>query len=208
MDARAKMKPAGYDPKQPGRGYIGAAVRQALEFIEARGLTAKVRADASPAALAQIDKPPAMLAWQDASVLDELETLLEKHGGRNACADLGLYAARKLGSGIVAPVLKFALQLFGNSPATLLGNLDRFYSMVTRGLTYGYEPAGDNQGVVILTAEGPSVPRALFDVCRGNLLYMLELTGTKGSVEAPKIRSSTDLRTVVEYRVAWEPKTS
>ncbi|HEY2029683.1 MAG TPA: hypothetical protein VGH20_10795 [Myxococcales bacterium] len=198
------MKTPGNDPKQQGRGYIGVAVRQAIEFIEARGLTAKVRADASPAALAQIDKPPGMMAWQDAAVLDELETLLEKHGGRSACVDLGLHAARKLGSGIVAPVLKFALQLFGNSPATLLGNLDRFYSMVTKGLTYGYEAVGDKQGLVILTAEGPSIPRAFFDVTRGNLLYMLELTGTKGTVDAPKIRTTTDRSTVVEYRVGWE----
>jgi hypothetical protein len=203
MTASPKMKTPRPDLKEQGRGYIGVAVRQAIDFIDARGLTAKVRADASPAAIAQIDKPPAMLAWQDAAVLDELETLLEKHGGRNACVDLGLHAARKLGAGLVAPVLKFALQLFGNSPATLLANLDRFYSMVTKGLSYGYEAVGEKQGIVILTADGPSIPRAFFDVCRGNLAYMLELTGATGTVDAPKIRSTSDRGTVVEYAVRW-----
>lgn len=203
MAASGKMNFPEHDHR---RGYIGVAVRQAIEFIEARGLTAKVRADASPAAIAQIEKPPAMLAWQDAAVLDELETLLEKHGGRSACADLGLQAARKLGSGLVRPVLKFALQLFGNSPATVLANLDRFYSMVTKGLSYGYEAVDDNHGLVILTAYGPSVPRAFFDVTRGNLVYMLEVAGATGTVDAPKIRSSSDECTVVEYRVGWEAK--
>jgi len=200
MAASGRMRGPEHDQR---RGYIGVAVRQAIEFIEARGLTAKVRADASPAALAQIDKPPSMLAWQDAAVLDELETLIEKHGGRNACVDLGLQAARKLGAGLVAPVLKFALQLFGNSPSTLLANLDRFYSMVTKGLSYGYEAVGEKEGRVILTAAGPSIPRAFFDVTRGNLVYMVELTGATGTVDAAKIRSTSDHGTVVEYAVRW-----
>ncbi|GAC1344034.1 MAG: hypothetical protein NVS2B9_10230 [Myxococcales bacterium] len=190
-------------PQEIPRGYIGVAVRSALEFIEQRGLTAKVRADASPAVRAQMDKPPGMMSWQDSTVLDELETLLEKHGGRDACVSLGLFAARKLGGSLVQPLLKFAMQLFGNSPATLLGNLDRFYPMVTRGLAYGYEPVSETQGVVILTADGPDIPRAFFDVTRGNLAYMLELTGATGTIDPPRIRSSDAGGTVVEFLARW-----
>jgi hypothetical protein len=132
-----------------------------------------------------------------------METLVEKHAGRDACVALGLYAARKLGGSLIQPVLKFALQLFGNTPATLLANLDRFYPMVTRGLSYGYEPVSETEGVVILTAEGPGAPPALFDVTRGNLSYALEMTGATGTVAAHRVRSSDDKGTVVDYVVRW-----
>ncbi|GAC1339744.1 MAG: hypothetical protein NVSMB23_09130 [Myxococcales bacterium] len=185
------------------RGYLGAAVKSALEFIDQRGLTQAIRADASPAVRAQMDAPPGMMSWQDSAVLDELETLLARHAGAEACVSLGLYAARKLGGGLIQPVLRFALQLFGNSPATLLGNLDRFYPMVTRGLTYGYEAISETEGVVILTAEGAGIPPALFDVTRGNLGFLLEMTGATGTVAPPHVRSSDDQATVVDFVVSW-----
>jgi hypothetical protein len=185
------------------RGYLGVAVKSAIEFIEQKGLTQKIKAEASPAARAQMEKPPTMMSWQDAAVLEEMETLVEKHAGRDACVALGLYAARKLGGSLIQPVLKFALQLFGNTPATLLANLDRFYPMVTRGLSYGYEPVSETEGVVILTAEGPGAPPALFDVTRGNLSYALEMTGATGTVAAHRVRSSDDKGTVVDYVVRW-----
>lgn len=186
------------------RGYLGAAVRSAIEFIGQKGLTERIRAEASPAALAAMDKMPSMMTWQDSPVLDELETLLAKHAGRDACMELGLFAARKLGGSVVAPVLRFALQLFGNTPKTLFSNLDRFYPMVTRGLSYGYEPVSESEGVVVLNAEGPDVPPALFDVTRGNLMYMMELTGSSGTVAPPVVKSTDAHRTVVHYPVRWE----
>lgn len=191
-------------PSQPSpRGYLGVAVKSAIEFIEQRGLTQNVRADASEKVRAQMDKPPGMMTWQDSAVLDELESLLEKHAGRDACVALGLYAARKLGGSLIQPVLRFAMQLFGNSPATLFGNLDRFYPMVTRGLSYGYEAVSEKEGVVILTAEGAAIPQALFDVTRGNLAYLLELTGATGTIAPYRLRSSDHRGTVVDFVVRW-----
>jgi hypothetical protein len=185
------------------RGYLGVAVKSAIEFFEQKGLTQKIKADASAAVRAQMEKPPSLMSWQDSAVLDEMETLLEKHAGREACVAMGLYAARKLGGSLIQPVLKFALQLFGNSPATLLANLDRFYPMVTRGLAYGYEPVSETEGVVILTADGPGIPSALFDVTRGNLSYVLEMTGASGAIAAHRLRSSDGKSTVVDYVARW-----
>jgi hypothetical protein len=185
------------------RGYIGLSVRCGIEFIEQRGLTARVRADASPPAQRALDNPPAKLGWQDANVLDELETLLAKHGGRQACVDLGHYAGVSLGGGIVKPVLGFALQIFGTSPETIFNNRDRFYSIVTRGLHYQYEKISEKSGTVILTADGATPPAALFDVCRGNLVYLLELAGVTGTVEPPQKRSEDAWRTIVSYAVHW-----
>ena len=185
------------------RGYLGASVRCGIDFIGQKGLSARVRADATPPAIAAMDKPPSMMSWQDSPVLDELETLLAKHGGREACVELGMFAARKLGGSIVQPVLRFALQLFGNTPKSLFANLDRFYPMVTRGLNYGYQPVSDSEGIVVLNAEGSNIPPALYDVTRGNLMYMMELSGAAGTVAPPEVKSSDDHRTVVHYTVRW-----
>jgi hypothetical protein len=186
------------------RGYIGLSVRCGIDFIEQKGLTAKVRADASPAARAALDNPPAKLGWQDATVLDELETLLLTHGGRQACVDLGHYAAVSLGGGIVKPVLSFALQIFGTTPQTIFSNLDRFYSIVTRGLHYEFQHVSDKSGTLILTADGPNPPPALFDVCRGNLVYLLDLAGVTGTVDPYHLRSADSASTVVSFAVNWE----
>lgn len=185
------------------RGYLGAAVRSGIEFIGQKGLAQRVRADATPPVIAAMDKPPSMMSWQDSPVLDELETLLAKHGGRESCVELGVFAARKLGGSIVQPVLRFALQLFGNTPKSLFANLDRFYPMVTRGLSYGYQPISASEGIVVLNAHGSDIPPALYDVTRGNLMYMLELSGSTGTVSPPEVKSSNDQRTVVHYAVRW-----
>jgi hypothetical protein len=190
--------------EQSARGYIGLSVRCGIDFIKEHGLTEQVRADASPAAREALDNPPAKLAWQDAAVLDELETLLAKHGGSAACVDLGLYAATHLGGSIVKPVLGFALQIFGTTPQTIFTNLDRFYSIVTRGLHYRYEPVSDKSGTILLTADGPNPPPALFEVCRGNLIWLVELANVAGTIEAPEIRSADSKGTVVSFAARWE----
>jgi len=186
------------------RGYIGLSVHCGIDFIAERGLTALIRADASPVTRGSIDNPPSKLGWQDATVLDELESLLERHGGREACVDLGHYAGVTLGSGIVRPVLAFAMQIFGATPTTIVHNLDRFYSIVTRGLHYRYEPCAERSGIVVLAADGPAPPPALFDVCRGNLLYLLELTGADGFVDPPERKSADTRRTIVSFAVRWD----
>ena len=186
------------------RGYIGLSVRCGIDFINDLGLTAKVRADASPATQQALDNPPAKLGWHDATVLDELETLLLKHGGRQACVDLGHYAGVSLGGGIVKPVLGFALQIFGTTPQTIFNNLDRFYSIVTRGLHYEYQPVTEKSGTIVLTAEGQNPPPALFDVCRGNLVYLLDLAGVTGTIEPYEMRSESAMKTVVTFAARWE----
>jgi hypothetical protein len=189
---------------QTARGYIGLSVRCGIDFIQDRGLTDRVRADASPAVREAIDRPPPKLGWQDATVLDELETLLAKHGGSQACVDLGLYAATHLGGSIVKPVLGFALQIFGTTPQTIFNNLDRFYSIVTRGLHYRYEPVSAKSGTIFLTADGPNPPPALFHVCRGNLIWLLELANVAGTIDPYEKRSSDSNGTIVSYSVHWE----
>jgi hypothetical protein len=185
------------------RGYIGASFKSAVEFIQQRGLAKQILAECSPETAKLVEKPPVILSWMDAKPLDELETLIVKHAGRQACVDAGLDAARKLGGTMVQPVLRLAMTLFGQTPATLLANLDRFYPLVTSGLHFEYEPVSETEGVVTMTCDGPDVPPAVFDATRGNLMYLLELCQRQGTVEAPHVVSSDPTATLVSYRARW-----
>jgi len=187
----------------PPREYLGAPVRITLDLIAKRGLTGRIREKASPQVARVIDKPPWPLAWVDSRVLDELEALLLELAGRDACVELGLLAGRNLGGGMIAPVLRMAMVLFGRSPGTVFGNLDRFYSMVMRGVSFSYEPTSATSGVVVARAQGPGVPAAMFDVTRGNLSYVFELCGVSGTVEPPKVVRHDETGAEVRLAVRW-----
>ena len=187
----------------PPREYLGAPVRITLDLIAKRGLTQKIRAMASPEVARVLDKPPWPLAWVDARVLDELETLLLKLAGSDACIELGLLAGRNLGGGMIAPVLKMAMGLFGRSPATVFGNLDRFYSMVMRGVSFSYEPISATSGVVEARVQGPGVPAAMFDVTRGNLSYVFEVCGVSGTVDPPRVLRHDESGAQIRLTVRW-----
>ena len=187
----------------PPREYLGAPVRITLDLIAKRGLTQKIRAMASPEVARVLDKPPWPLAWVDARVLDELETLLLKLAGSDACIELGLLAGRNLGGGMIAPVLKMAMGLFGRSPATVFGNLDRFYSMVMRGVSFSYEPTSATSGVVEARVQGPGVPAAMFDVTRGNLSYVFEVCGVSGTVDPPRVLRHDENGAQIRLTVRW-----
>jgi len=96
------------------------------------------------------------------------------------------------------------LQIFGTTPQTIFNNLDRFYSIVTRGLHYEYQPVSEKSGTIVLTAEGNDPPPALFDVCRGNLIYLLDLAGVTGRIEPYEVRSQSSTKTIVTFAARWE----
>ena len=185
------------------RGYLGSAFRVAVEFIDQRGCATQVKEKVSPSTADLIDKPPFPFAWMPAAAMDELESALSMVAGRDACFDLGMTAGRKLGGSVIQPVLKMATALFGNTPATVFQNLERFYSMVLKGMTFEYEATGPKSGVVRARAEGPHVPAALFDVTRGNLSYVFELCGVKGTVSPPQDIHCDERRGEARYKIEW-----
>lgn len=186
-----------------GRGYLGSAFRVAVDFLHQRGCAALVKDKVSAITAELIDKPPFPFAWMSAAAMDELQSALSAVAGREACVDLGITAGRKLGGSVIQPVLKMATVLFGNTPVTVFQNLERFYSMVLKGMKFEYEAVGPKEGVVRVRASGADVPAALFDVTRGNLTYVFELCGVTGSVGAPQeIRRDAD-GDLAWYKVQW-----
>jgi len=185
------------------RGYLGSAFRIAVEFVEQRGCTALLTQKVSKETAELIEKPPFPFAWMPAKPMDELQSALASVAGRQACVDLGFTAGRKLGGSVIQPVLKMATVLFGNTPATLFQNLERFYTMVLKGMTFEYESLGPREGIVRTTALGPNVPNALFDVTRGNLTYVLELCGVQGAVDEPDGVRCDSRKGEARYKVRW-----
>jgi hypothetical protein len=185
------------------RGYLGSAFRVAVEFLDHRGCAMQVKEKVSPSTADLIEKPPFPFAWMSAAAMDELESALSTVAGREACVDLGMTAGRKLGGSVIQPVLKMATALFGNTPATVFQNLERFYSMVLKGMAFEYEATGPKSGVVRARAEGPQVPAALFDVTRGNLAYVFELCGVKGTVSPPEDIRCDERRGEARYKIEW-----
>jgi hypothetical protein len=190
-----------HDPT--ARGYIGSAFRAGVDFVRQRGLLDSIRERVSPETARLMDKPPFAFAWMPARPLDEIQYALGALGGRQACVELGMAAGRNLGGGVIAPVLKMATSLFGNTPATVFQNLERFYSMVLRGMTFEYQAVNEREGIVTARAMGNGVPAALFDVTRGNLAYVFELCGSLGKVSEPQDVRIDALHGEARYRVSW-----
>jgi len=190
-----------HDPN--ARGYIGSAFRAAVDFVHQRGLAMSIRERVSAETARLMEKPPFAFAWMPARPLDEIQDALGALGGRQACVDLGMAAGRNLGCSVIAPVLKMATSLFGNTPATVFQNLERFYSMVLRGMTFEYQALSDREGIVVARAHGSGVPAALFDVTRGNLAYVFELCGSLGKVSEPQDVRIDAQRGEARYRVSW-----
>jgi hypothetical protein len=186
------------------RDYIGGVFRLTLDFIRKSGLFEAMAGELSPGTKALVDKLPGRLSWIGCGPMDELESLVVRHGGSKAAFDLGLLAGREFGGSIMQPVLKMAVSLFGNTPATLFANLERFYPFVTKGYHFNWEPQGDRGGVVEVRWDPPKPPSALFDVTRGNFQYVTELIGSKDfRIEPPQIVRHDDTGALVRYAVAW-----
>jgi hypothetical protein len=185
------------------RGYLGSAFRLTLDLIDRKGWREVIRAEAPPETAKLMEKPPPPLSWIPAERLEDLEELVARHGGREAAVELGLTAARNLGGSIVKPVIKLALTLFGATPDSLYGNLDRLYSMVTRGLHFAWRDAERKSGVIEAQFTGGAVRESLFDVTRGNLQYVLEVCGTTGAVGVPEVLRHDENGALVRFLARW-----
>ncbi|GAC1540588.1 MAG: hypothetical protein NVS2B9_07670 [Myxococcales bacterium] len=190
-------------PATPRAG-MGVVLRELLLFLDARGLTGPVAERVSPATRALMQKPPWALAWVPAQPIDEIESAVQALLGREGCVELGLTLARRMGGALLQPLLRTALSLFGSKPETVFANLDRFFSLSTRGIAFEWQPADARGGVVKVVLAGGDLPQAPLHVLQGTLQYAFELTGGKGSVGEVQILANGRSETTAAYRVVLE----
>ncbi len=183
---------------------LGSFFRALTAFLDQRGLREQVRAAVSPSTRELIDQPPRPLSFIPSRPIDELENALQNIAGVQACVDCGIACARPLGWSLLQPVLRMVFQLFGQSPEPVFANLDRFFSLVTRGISFSWErePA-ERRGTVLARFAGEDTPEAAFHVLRGTLLFAFEVSSTPGEVGAPEVVESTASATIVRFQVQW-----
>jgi hypothetical protein len=175
------------------------------QYLAERGVFEDVKAKASPETRQLLEKLPFAFAWQDNAALEEIERLLHvMPGGSELCVGLGHAAGRQLSGSVIEPVLKLALSLFGQTPASVFGNLDRFFSMVVRGFSFRYEESARKAGVVYAEIEGGGIHRSLFDQIRGNLLTVFDLCSVKGSVDEAQVLRNDAAGALVSLVVRWD----
>ena len=181
---------------------LGTFFRSLIDFVEEKGLREQVRGLVSPQTQALIDKYPRPMSFLPSTPIDEVESALLKLTSADVCVECGLAVARPLGWSLLQPVLRIAFQFLGQSAEPIFSNLDRFFSLVTRGISFSWDREGKG-GTVLARFDGPDTPEAAFHVLRGSLLFAFEASGTTGTVTAPEVVESTPFEAVVRYRVSW-----
>ena len=189
-------------PSSEERGCLGTVYGITSTFLRERQLLDDVKARLSPSSRRVLEKPPFALSWQPSAPLEEIEKLLYARSPE-LVVELGYAAGRQLSGTLVAPVLKMALSMFGQTPATMFGHLDRFFSMAVRGFNFQYEPRGDKDGVVRVRIEGGQVHRSLFEQVRGNLLTVYDLCSVIGEVGSAEILRQDAAGAEIRLPVRW-----
>ena len=184
------------------RGVLGGTYRITRDFLAERGLLDEVKFQLSPGASALLDKLPFPFAWQEMAPLEEIQRLLYAKSP-DLCVELGFAAAKYFTEGIVAPVARMAASLFGQTPESIFGNLDRFFAMVVRGFEFRYERGGDKLGTVFVHISGGPMHPSLFQQVRGNLRMTYPLCGVQGSIGEPVVLRSGDADAEVSFPVTW-----
>lgn len=182
---------------------VGSFFRHIVEFIEASGVRDEVLAAVSPETRALVASPPRSTAWVPSRHIDELEAAFLAAAGRDLTVEMGRVCSRSLGATLVQPVLRLAFMLLGQGPATIFENLDRFFSLATRGIEFGWISETRKSGTVIARFVGPATPEAAFHVLQGSLEFIFDLCGVSGEVGGAEVAEQSHAGSTVRYRVSW-----
>jgi hypothetical protein len=182
---------------------MGSFFQAVMDFVNGRGLREQVRAAVSEKTRSLIDVPPRALSFIPSDPIDEIEAALQRLAGNEALVECGIACARPLGGAVLQRVIRMAFTLFGKSPQPIFANLDRFFSIVTRGIAFSWE-AAETGGAVTARFAGEGTPEAAFHVLRGTLLFVYELSGRVGEVGPPQVLKSTPGGVTVRYDVRWK----
>ena len=199
MESSSPASPPSDAPRQG----IGTFFRHIVEFISKHDRKDEVLERVSPQTRALFVKPPGWLAWVPSVHIDELEAAFLSVAGRGATVDMGRACSQNLGTTIVQPVLRIAFLLLGQSPAVIFENLDRFFSLVTRGISFSYASNSPRSGTLLARFDGPDTPEAAFHVLQGALQFIFELCGISGEVGAAEVIESSAAGASVRYLVHW-----
>lgn len=183
---------------------VRAAFLRAYVFELARdGLLERVAAALPEYSCALVRDPPAGTAWVASTVIEDIDAAVEALRGTNVLRD---YSRRATRAGIVPltlPAMRAVFDLFGVAPSVLYRRIALFAQVGSRGIEYGWTPAGPRGGVIEVRYTGrPDVPWRTFVGMAGMFELVGELTSTTCTVAAP-VRVPDARDTVARFAVAW-----
>lgn len=162
-------------------GLLARSYRTVLGELQ---LLAPLCAQLSPASARAILEPAGPMTWTPATwVLDTTGALLTM-SGREACRRLGLLMSRDLAGGVLAPMVKTALALFGTTPAALYPRVQMYTAMVMRGMLIHYVPIDPRSGTLILESD-VAMHDGFLAVWEGVFVYAQEACGVKDATVRP-----------------------
>ena len=185
------------------RQALGAYLRTLVDFVKKKGLLEAVQGQVSEATREKILKLPSPLSWVDSTPVDEIQTAVGAIGGRAMLIEYGAVSARAFGVGMIQPVIRAAFLLFGQTPAAAFGNLDNFFTLATRGISFSWRTLADKEGVVEARFAGAHTPASAFHVLQGSLEFVFEISGATGEIDPAEVVDAGPDTSVVRYRVRW-----
>lgn len=183
------------------REVLAATFRVALEHIEKNGALEHVKARVPEPTARLIAKPPMRFRFISSEHIDQLYEAYKETTTRKGLFDLGVDIARGTSLSAAGPVVKMAVALFGANPASLFGNLDRFYSVATKGITFTWKQTGDREGIIDTRFQPGPPPTASATVLEGNLFYAFEVLGTETGVIEPHV--ALEQGHLIRVRARW-----
>jgi hypothetical protein len=162
----------------------GAVLRSYVEEMRKSGALEDVLARVSSEVRTVAEKPPLPISWVDARLTNQLLVALLETRGRDAVVELGVNITTRRLSGVLRPLLRTSLKLFGATPASFFSRFDQFTSLMIRGVHFEYLADGDNAGRVVLRHSIPA-PEAVYAAWEGTFRAAFALLNVASPRVAP-----------------------
>lgn len=140
----------------------------------------------SPATARLLSEPPGPMAWSSAHWVLELDAALCTLTNRDTCRQVGLMMTRDAVGGVLAPMARTALALFGSTPAKLYPRVPLYMAMFLRGLALDYAPTDARGGTLTLDSDLP-MNEGYLGVWEGVFLFVQEACGAWGQVRPARL---------------------
>jgi hypothetical protein len=181
----------------------GAFLRGYALALKRLGMWSLVFDRGSPQLRDALQSPPPTSTWIDYRVCEEILLIVQ--------ADRGMSSVRRLGhDAVTAGVAPFmqnfvqgVLRVFGVSPASMFGLMNKVSGQTTRGIEHSYVPTSEHSGVH--TVNIPSwreVESVVWYSSAGGLEIVFDVCHVLGTVQDP-IVVDNGLGNRAEFRVSW-----
>jgi hypothetical protein len=177
----------------------GLLVRSYRKTLSELSLLTPLCTRLPPATARLLGDPPGAMTWSSADWVLELGAALCALANRDTCRQLGQMMTRDAIGGVLAPMARTALALFGSTPATLYPRLPTYMGMYMRGLDLDYTPT-DPRGGTLLMSGSAQLNDGYLAIWEGVFLFVQEACGAKGQVRPARLEPS---RLRASLSVSW-----